>query len=169
MTCLAREKLFVEGTEVGGTALGQHLDEELEALAGPRLDERADEEPIDDERQIRRREPVHRTAELGGVVVDGRRAETEPASLEEIDDALEMLELLPRDFRERTHEAEVARVPDDERQRVRRRLHLAVGVIDEDRIEVRYGARRPGRVRRGAKAEHASEGIARPPSRAERR
>ena len=90
----------------------------------------------------------------GRMARHGRRPETQAARLEEVDDPLEMVELFARELREGADEAEVARVPDHERERVRGGLHLAVGMVDQDRIQVLHGARRPGRIRGSAKAEH---------------
>ena len=51
------------------------------------------------------RKAAHRAAELARVVVDRRRAELEPTTLEERDDATEVIELLAREVGERTDEA----------------------------------------------------------------
>src|SRR5687768_10819732 len=51
VTSLAGEELFVERSKIGRRVRGKDLDEELEALARTRLDERAEQQAIDDERE----------------------------------------------------------------------------------------------------------------------
>ena len=154
MARLGGEELFVKAVKLG-VSIRQRGGEELEALARARLDEGPDEQAIDEPgvfavpRQRRRG-----ATERGGVIVDGRRAETDAATREDGDHALEVLDLFFRDRRERAHEIEIVRVARRERERVRRRLHLAVRVIAEQRVDVADGVRHPRVVGRHAEREH---------------
>ena len=148
MPRLAGKELLVEVAELGGAVRGQRFEEQLEPLAGSRLDERADQQAVDEGRKLGMGERAGRAAQPRGITVDRRRAEGEAASFEEREAAVEMGELLLRELGERADEPEVERVADDERERVRRRLHLAVRVVDEDLVEP--GDRPTGPLRIGA-------------------
>jgi len=65
-----------------------------------------------------------------------------------------VIELLAREIGQRAHERQVAGMANDERQRVRRRLHLAVRVIDEHAVEIAHRLERPRGVGLGAQTEH---------------
>ena len=100
---LGGEELGVEGPELA--PFGHGLEEELEALARARLNQRADEQAIEERARRIAGERTRRTTEALGVGVDGRRAERQPADLEEGDHPLEVIDLLlgeVRDARTRT-------------------------------------------------------------------
>ena len=93
-------------------------------------------------------------AQLGGVRVDRRRPERDAPRGQHRDHALEVVDLLARDFGERPRELGVSGVATDEREGVRRRLELAVRVIDEDRVDVAHRRGRPRVVGRDLQTQH---------------
>jgi hypothetical protein len=63
---------------------------------------------------------------------------------------LKVLQLLPRQRRQRFHQPPVGRVAKQQTKGVARRFFLAVGVIQQDKVEVTNGLVDPGRrSRRG--------------------
>jgi hypothetical protein len=93
--------------------------------------------------------------QLGGVGIDGRRAQRDPTALELVEHGAVVGELFFREGDERAHDA--GRVPETrrERQRVRRSLHLAVRVIDEHRGHVGERCLDPPRIGRARETQHA--------------
>jgi hypothetical protein len=130
------------------------LREDLHPLAAPRLDERAAEQRVEqalrlvraDDRQERRR--VRTRVET---------SERDAAAGEHREHLLEVRELLARERGERRHQRGPVLVAEDEVDRGRGGLLLAVRVVEEDHVEVRERAVRPGGIGRCGEGEHRLE------------
>ena len=94
------EELTPQGVEV--RVLGPRgLGEELKALARAGLDERRDEQPIDERRHADvARQAVGRATQVGRVGVDRRRAERHVSRSQKGDDALKVIDLFAREVRQ---------------------------------------------------------------------
>ena len=125
----------------------QRLAEEPQPLAAPRLDEGADEEPIDEAARPR----SHEAQELLGVRVPlvGRQRRSAAPELDQ--HRHEVLLLLLRQPHERPHQLRQVRVLGHELQRGRASLLLAVRVVTHRPVEVGERDGRPARV--GGRAE----------------
>ena len=127
------------GAEVSWQGLGQ----ELQALAGPALDEGADQEAIDatvDDAALSdlRQEPLD-VGVLLGVPELKATLDTEGGNSGEV------AGLIAGELTKRDHELGVVGVFGHEGQRRHRRLVLAVGVVNHDLVEVGEAVRDPGR------------------------
>ena len=143
VACLRRQEVAPQRVKRGVVAPGG-LRQELEALARARLDQRGDEQAIDERGDGRRpSERAGRAAQRRSVRVDRWRTEGHAPGDEQRHHALEVLDLLAREVAERVGEIGIPRVPRHERERVRRCLELAVRVIDEDRVDVAHRGARP--------------------------
>src|SRR5690606_20179128 len=88
--------------------------------------------------------------------------ELEPTATKVRDHELEVLELLARELRQRRGEdRRIAGVAEDQVDRRRGGLLLAVRVVGEDRIDVRAGPPTPCGVGAGAKVQHVTRGFGR--------
>ena len=162
---LRREELLVKGVEIGWTALAQRLGKKAKPLARARFDERRDEKPIDERRRcgkaVSRRHPLSigtdDLAQVGCVGVERRWTEWYSPSFELAEHAAKMRQLFLGQRHQMAHDLRRLRGTNGERQSVARRFHLAMGVIDENGIEI--GERRfdPTGGRRLREAQHGRE------------
>ena len=129
------------------TALGQ----ELQPLAAPRLDQRHAEQRVEQARRLLGADGRH---ELGRVGAGDLAAERDPARGQRVDDALEVPQLLARQTRQRPQELRPIGVAEEQTQRRRGGLLLAVRVVDEDVVQVRERARQPGGAGGGGEVQH---------------
>ena len=134
---LAPGELSVEPPEIG---IGECPGEQREPLAAPGLDDRCHQQPI--QLPLRGGGP-HQRLERLGVRVPGIAAQREPSPLEELEHPGEMPALLACEPGHVGRESRDVGVRLEQRQGVRRRLLLAVGVIHEHRVEVRERVRQP--------------------------
>ena len=128
--CFGLGELLIQASEI---RVAEILREEGETLPGSGLDEPEKEESIGEPAPVGSREPE----EALGVRVSLVSAETPSAGEEPLVDEPEMLELFDG---ERAHAADqlvMVRVGNNERKRRGRRFLLAMGVIVEERVEVR--------------------------------
>ncbi len=152
---LRREELGVEGAHLALPGPFERPGEELEALARARLDQRPHEQAIDLRPELRPPGLGRRLApEPRDVRIDRRGAEGQPARFEEREDAEEVIHLLTREERERADHGGDVGVARGEGERVRRRLHLAVGVVHEDAPEITHRFVGPRRIRLRLEAQH---------------
>ena len=126
------EELLVKTCEdriFGGESFG----EELEALARARLDHRAHEEPIDEDGVDVGKLPRPRDtpSKLGSVPIFLGRLERDASPVELVEHAAEVSKLFLREVDQRARDTRVPHAARGQGQRVARRLHLAVRVIDE--------------------------------------
>ena len=134
---LAPGELSVESPELG---IGERPGEERESLAAPGLDDRCHEEPI---QLPLRGGGSHQRLERLGIRVTGITAQRQPPPLEELEHPGEVPALLACEPGHVRRESRDVRVRLEQRQGVCRRLLLAVGVIDEHRVEVLERVRQP--------------------------
>jgi len=131
----------------------ERLGKEPHALAAPRLDERRAEERVDQAFGLARTHGLH---ELPGVRARHLMAERDAMRRELCQHLLEVAELLARELRERHQQLPPLGVLEEEAHRGGRRLLLAVGVVEEDLVEVRARTLDPRATRRGREAQHGA-------------
>ena len=144
VACLRRKELLVEGVEIGRTALAQRVGEESKPFAGARLDERSYEQPVDEGdgggKTVSRGHAssfcADDLAQLGGVGIEWGRTERDPSSFELAEHAPKVGKLFLGERYEMPGDLRRVGGANRERKGVARRLHLAVGVIDEHRVHV---------------------------------
>ena len=137
---VARFRGDERAVQLGELSIGEMLLEQPEALAGARLDQRGDEQSI--EQRIATRRSGAAEQPLGvGVAFD--RAEIASARMEQRDDAREVLELLGGDRGERADELAPPRVARDQGLGRGCGLDLAVRVIGEQRQRIARDALYP--------------------------
>src|SRR3989442_8128124 len=147
---LGGEEPAVEPREPG---VVERLGEEPHALAAPRLDERRAEERVDQALGLARAAGPH---ELARIRARHLVAERDAPRGELRQHRLEVAELLARELRERQQQLAPLGVLEEEAHRGGRRLLLAVGVVEEDLVEVRARTHHPRGTRRGREAQHGA-------------
>src|SRR3989442_4254081 len=145
---LGGEEPAVEARERG---IVERLGKEPHALAAPRLDERRAEERVDQAFGLARTDGLH---ELPGVRARHLMAERDAMRRELCQHLLEVAELLARELRERHRQLPPLGILEEEAHRGGRRFLLAVGVVEEDFVEVRARTLDPRAIRGGRQAEH---------------
>ena len=128
------------------TSSGRRFGEQPEALAGTRLDQRMHDHEVELALGLVR---AHQLAQLARVAPRLHALVRHVELLHEALDLLEVLELLARQARQRHAQRAVLRVREDQRQRGRRRLLLAIGMIHEQRRQILERRLHPGARRRG--------------------
>ncbi len=87
----------------------------------------------------------HGLAQLTAIGRSGQGTQNDAAALQQGQDALEMLQLFPRQRAEQRRELLIAWIAEHQLQGRTRRLALAVGVIDQHQIGTGQGLLQPGR------------------------
>src|SRR5207247_1387290 len=117
----------------------------------PRLDERRAEERVEQALGLAR---ADRLPELARVRARHLMTERDPAHRELRQHRLEVLQLLARELRERHQQLPPLGILEEEAHRGGGCLLLAVGVVEEDLVEVRARTLDPRPIRRGGEAQH---------------
>src|SRR5205823_12256769 len=145
---LGGEEAAVERHERG---IVERVGEEPHALAAPRLDERRAEQRVDQAVGLARADGPHEVARVRArpLVAHGDATRREmPEHL------LEVAELLASQAGERRQELPALGVLEEQAHRRRRRLLLAVGVVEQDLVQALERALDPRAARLRGKAEH---------------
>lgn len=125
--------------------------EDAKALAAPRLDERRDDELVEQRLGLVRANVGH---ELFRVRRGVELAELDSSLFEDVEHQLEMLHLLAHDPRELAGELGLRRVAEDHRERGRSGPFLEVRVVDEHQVEVVGDAVEPAGIRLCGEVKH---------------
>ncbi len=122
--------------KVGQLAIGQFLGQEAEPLAGAGLDQAGDEQPIDGPLRLLLADQV---VELAAVAAGRQPAEANAAARQNIEHQMEMGQLLLDDLGHRPAYIDVVHIGKQQVHGRAGRLFLAVGVIDEQLVEMAGG------------------------------
>ena len=126
--------------EVAQLPIGDVVAEEGEALAAAGLDEPGDKQPIDGPGRLL---AAHQALKPGAIRRRGELPKPDPAALEEIEHHPEMLQLFFDDLRHRPRQWQAIDIRKEEIHRHAGGLLLAMGVVDEELLEMPLHLRKP--------------------------
>ena len=151
MSSLAREQRAIEPDQ---RLILDPVGQQAEALAAARLDERGDQQDVDQSlgfistRERMKGHPIGTRAD---------RLVSDSAPVEMREDLLKMIEFFPREIRKRFLEESIMRIGEQKFNSGARRLLLAMSMIEQHVAQMGTGSRKPFGRRIGGQMQHDRE------------